>query len=150
LFVKTYDESVFAHVTKQSAVTEESRKKKKDEEPTQDTDYFDIVSANNGVNRERLDPNQDLPFSYAFPFSAEYTSHLKVIENQMTCQLDSHIFGKQFEVQVELLDSYRTINKATPFSQVMITPEFFGRSTPDASESQEESPKPMNSNLAAF
>jgi len=67
------------------------------------------------VNKARLDRAQELPFTYARPFSKEYDT-FTVDANRVTCQLDSSINEKLFEVQVELLDTYRTINKAIPFS----------------------------------
>jgi len=96
------------------------------------------------VNKARLDKAQELTFTYASPFSKEYDA-FTVVANRMTCQLDSSVYGQLFEVQVELLDTYRTINKAIPFSQVMITPEFIGSLMPTKKiEVADESVKQLN------
>jgi len=143
LFVKTFDESTFAHVTKHAGDSDEAgrkKSKKEDEkENAQDSnDYFDIYTkctsdAHTKVNTERLDKAQDLLATYAHPFSSEYDRFANY-NNQVVCQLDQitaePVFGKMFEIQVELLDTYRTIHKATAFSQVMIIPEFMGNQTP--------------------
>jgi hypothetical protein len=87
--------------------------------------YFDMHS--DGiikVNSRKLDALNDFSLTYAHPFTTEYDGLEHT--NRLLCQLDHSTHGKCFEIQVELMDTYRTINKATPFSQVMITPEFFG------------------------
>ena len=42
------------------------------------------------------------------------------------------LVGRCFEIQIELLDSYKRLNKAAPISQVLITPEFYGHEIPPA------------------
>ena len=51
--------------------------------------------------------------------------------------------GKRFEIQIELQDSFRKITKASPTSQVLITPEFYGYDL----ESQTEEVKVPNVDL---
>ena len=49
--------------------------------------------------------------------------------NQITFDLStygSQLVGRRFEVQIELLDSFRRLHKSALISTVLITPEFYG------------------------
>ena len=53
--------------------------------------------------------------------------------SQLSFDLSSYgaeLIGKCFEIQIELLDSFKRLHKSAPISQVLITPEFFGHPTP--------------------
>ena len=92
LFMRTYDESMFSQVTKSTGEEEGSRKKKTDETQNSqedDRNYFDVFTHLDDeglikVNKSRLDPAQELPLTYASPFSSEYDAYA-VVANRMTC-----------------------------------------------------------------
>ena len=80
------------------------------------------------VKSSPLDMLGSIQPSYLHPFTTEPLTTVPCL-NIINFDLASTA-GKQvcqrFEIQVELLDSYRKITKATSTSQVLITPEFYG------------------------
>ena len=73
---------------------------------------------------------------------------------QLTFDLSGYgteLIGKHFEIQIELLDSFKRLHKSVPISQVLITPEFFGHPVvedqPSDVEDESEAPEEKLVNL---
>ena len=73
---------------------------------------------------------------------------------QLTFDLSGYgteLIGKHFEIQIELLDSFKRLHKSVPISQVLITPEFFGHPVvedqPIEIEEESEAPEEKLVNL---
>lgn len=64
--------------------------------------------------------------------------------SQLTFDLSGYctqLIGQRFEIQIELLESFKRLHKSAPISQVLITPEFYGHAVQQDfidSESQDE------------
>ena len=94
-------------------------------QPVEDDDSEVIT-----INNDKLDQLGHLPSIYGNHLNQERTKQLHTTSmNQLTFDLSgygSELIGKCFEVQIELLDSYKRLHKSLPISQVLISPEFYG------------------------
>lgn len=94
------------------------------------------------INPDKLDQLGHLAPTYGTHLNQEKAKQMPVTSmNQLTFDLSRYgaeLVGKHFEIQIELLDSFRRLHKSAPISQVLITPEFYGHLAP------EEPPLEMN------
>ena len=87
------------------------------------------------INPDKLDQLGHLAPTYGTHLNQEKAKQTPVTSmNQLTFDLSRYgaeLVGKHFEIQIELLDSFRRLHKSAPISQVLITPEFYGHQAPE-------------------
>ena len=86
------------------------------------------------ANNIKLDQLGHLTPTYSCHLNQQRAKQLPTtMLNQLTFDLAQYgqlMVGTCFEIQIELLDSYKRLHKSAPISQVLITPEFFGHEVP--------------------